>query len=87
MRNPSKDFANDESQPCWYDAGLPNLRHTEAIIVECNTNTSCKNFEMSNIEVFPQSLEAPTVICINATAELNPNLGFDCRNGTYIPTD
>ncbi|KAK4539971.1 hypothetical protein LTR36_009941 [Oleoguttula mirabilis] len=74
------------TNPCWYNVGLPNLTHTEAIIVECNTNTSCKNFEMSNIEVIPQSLDAPSVVCINATQALNPNLGFACANGTYVPT-
>lgn len=74
------------TDPCWYDVGLPNLNHTEAIIIECNTATSCQNFELSNIELIPQSMAAPSVICLNATAALNPRLGFDCRNGTYIPT-
>ncbi|KAF8851495.1 hypothetical protein BDZ45DRAFT_717385 [Acephala macrosclerotiorum] len=32
------------SDLCWYNVGLPNLKHTEAVIVECNTNTSCQNF-------------------------------------------
>ncbi|KAL2222673.1 putative exopolygalacturonase C [Thermoascus aurantiacus ATCC 26904] len=73
------------SDPCWYDDGLPNLKHTEAIIIECNTDSSCNNFTLSNIQIFPQNMEPPTVICVNATAELNPNLGFDCRNGTYVP--
>ncbi|KAI9045547.1 putative extracellular exo-polygalacturonase [Aspergillus affinis] len=71
--------------PCWYDAGLANLNHTEAIIIECNTDKSCKNFVTKNIHLRPQSQEAPTVICIDATAQLNPHLGFDCRNGTYTP--
>lgn len=75
------------SDPCWYDAGLPNLDHTETVIIECNTATSCKNFVVSNIEVIPQSMAPPTVICMNATARLNPQLGFDCRNGTYVPMD
>lgn len=74
------------TDPCWYDVGLPNLTHTEAIIVECNTDTSCKNFQMSNIQVFPQSADSSTVICLNATAELNPELGFACQNGTFVPT-
>jgi polygalacturonase len=25
------------TDPCWYNAGLPNLKQTEAIIIECNT--------------------------------------------------
>ncbi|KAH8773217.1 pectin lyase fold/virulence factor [Hyaloscypha finlandica] len=70
--------------PCWYNAGLPDLKHTEAIIVECNTNSSCTNFVTKNIELFPQDMEDPTVVCFNAMAALNPKLGFDCRNGTFI---
>ena len=73
------------TQPCWYNAGLPNLKHTEAIIIECNTNTSCKNFAVENVQVFPETLQPATVICMNATAALNPNLGFQCANGTYVP--
>jgi polygalacturonase len=74
------------TNPCWYNVGLPNLNHTEAIIMECNTNSSCQNFVAENIQVFPQSLAAPTVICLNASASLNPGLGFACTNGTYLPT-
>ncbi|KAF2767678.1 pectin lyase-like protein [Teratosphaeria nubilosa] len=74
------------TDPCWYDVGLPNLTHTEAIIIECNTDSSCKNFKTSNIDILPQSMDAPSVICINANAELNPSLGFVCANGTYVPS-
>lgn len=74
------------TDPCWYNVGLPALSHTEAIILECNTNVSCSNFEMSNIQLYPQSLAAPTVICMNATAALNPKLGFACKNGTFVPS-
>ncbi|KAK5230372.1 hypothetical protein LTR47_007788 [Exophiala xenobiotica] len=73
------------TDPCWYDVGLPSLKHTEAIIVECNTDTSCKNFVFDNIQVFPEILQPATVICMNATKSLNPNLGFSCANTTYIP--
>lgn len=73
------------TDPCWYNVGLPDLTHTEAIIIECNTNTSCQNFALENIQVFPQSLAPSTVICMNATAQLNPKLGLHCANGTYIP--
>lgn len=73
------------SDPCWYNVGLPNLKHTEAVIVECNTNTSCQNFAVENVQIFPQDLSAPTVICLNATTELNPRLGFECANGTFVP--
>ena len=80
-------YADDVTQPCWYNVGLPNLTHTETTIVECNTAESCKDFTFKNIDVVPQTLARPKVICFNATAELNPKLGFDCANGTYIPTD
>jgi hypothetical protein len=73
------------SDPCWYNLGLPDLQHTEAIIVECNTETSCENFQTENIQVFPQSMADPTVICIDAEAKLNPELGFTCQNGTFVP--
>lgn len=75
------------SGPCWYDAGLPNFNHTETVILECNSATSCKVFSMHNIQVIPQSMAPPTVICINATGQLNGQLGFSCRNGTYVPFD
>ncbi|KAM0328640.1 hypothetical protein ACHAQA_005052 [Verticillium albo-atrum] len=73
------------SDPCWYNVGLPNLKHNEAIIVECNEEDSCQNFEFKNMRIYPQDMSAPTVICMKAEADLNPNLGFDCRNGTYVP--
>lgn len=74
------------TDPCWYNVGLPNLQHTEAVIIECNTNLSCSNFELENIQLVPQSLAAPTAICINATSTLNPHLGIVCENGTFVPT-
>ncbi|CZR64156.1 probable exopolygalacturonase [Phialocephala subalpina] len=74
------------SDPCWYNVGLPNLKHTEAVVVECNTNSSCQNFAVENVQIFPQDLSAPTVVCLNATKELNPRLGFECANGTFVPT-
>lgn len=73
------------TDPCWYDVGLSDLNHTEIAIIECNTDSSCKNFSLNNIQIIPQSMAAPTVICINATQELNPQLGFECRNGTFLP--
>jgi hypothetical protein len=73
------------TDPCWYNAGLPDLKHTEAVIIECNTNSSCMNFALSGIEVFPQNMATPSVVCMNATASLNPHLGFNCANGTFVP--
>ena len=72
------------SDPCWYDLGLPGLKHTEAVI-ECNTNTSCQNFRLEGIQLFPQSLGPPTAVCLNAAAALNPHPVFDCVNGTFVP--
>jgi hypothetical protein len=74
-----------KKQPCWYNQGL-NPTQTESLILQCNTDTSCSGFETHNINVYPQKLEAPSVICFNIEADLNPNLGFDCANGTYVPT-
>ncbi|KFA78787.1 hypothetical protein S40288_08984 [Stachybotrys chartarum IBT 40288] len=74
------------SDPCWYNVGLPNLEHNEAIIIECNEKDSCSDFELKNIRLYPQDMsKPPTVICENVEAGLNPNLGISCRNGTFIP--
>lgn len=72
-------------QPCWYDVGLPDLKHNEAVIIECNEKDSCSDFELKNIRLYPQDMSNPTVICMNAEAGLNPQLGIDCRNGTFVP--
>jgi len=86
----SMDRVLTVSQPCWYDAGLPNLKHNEAIIVECNTNTSCSDFSFENIQLSPQNRLEASVICLNATAKLNPQLGLEvdkngyCVNATYV---
>jgi hypothetical protein len=61
------------------------LDYTEAIIIECNTDSSCKDFALKDIEVVPESMTAPTQICINAMAANNPDLGLACANGTYVP--
>ncbi|KAJ0159171.1 putative exopolygalacturonase C [Colletotrichum tanaceti] len=72
------------TDPCWYNAGLGNLTHSEAIIIECNTEKSCKNFRTKDIKVEPQSKTVPKVICINAMPDLNPKLGFECANDTFV---
>ncbi|KAK6206682.1 glycosyl hydrolase family 28 [Colletotrichum tabaci] len=72
------------TNPCWYNAGLGNLTHSEAIIIECNTEKSCKNFRTKDIKVEPQSKTVPKVICMNAMPDLNPKLGFECANGTFV---
>jgi polygalacturonase len=74
------------SDPCWYNAGYANLMQSESIIIECNTLESCHNITFSNIEVRPQNSLPASKICVSVDAELNPDLGFDCSNGTYVPT-
>ncbi|KAH7017778.1 polygalacturonase [Ilyonectria destructans] len=73
------------SDPCWYNVGLPNLEHNEAIILECYNDKSCKNFKFNDIRIYPQDLSSPSVICMNAKASLNPEMGIDCHNGTFVP--
>ncbi|TPX09185.1 uncharacterized protein E0L32_001645 [Thyridium curvatum] len=69
------------SKPCWYDIGLPsNLNHTEAAIIQCATETSCKNFKVENVRLFPDSGEAPTQICQGVSAETSPHFGLVCAN-------
>lgn len=74
------------TDPCWYNAGYDNLTQTETIIIECNQLESCSNITFSNIEVTPQNSLPATQICVSVDSDLNPDLGFDCTNGTYIPT-
>jgi hypothetical protein len=73
------------SDPCWYNAGLPDLKHTEAVIIQCNTENSCRNFALKDIKLIPQKAEAASLICLRAKADLNPKLGFECTNGTFTP--
>jgi len=70
---------------CWYNVGLPDLTHKEAVIIECNTNSSCRNFALQNIQLFPQDGSSPLAICLNCTAANNPRLGFAGVNGTFVP--
>jgi hypothetical protein len=41
---------------------------------------------MENIQVFPQPMLEPNVICINVGEESNPDLGFRCPGGNYNGT-
>ncbi|KAJ9102864.1 hypothetical protein QFC19_004592 [Naganishia cerealis] len=75
------------TNPCWYEQGLPNLDGTQAIIIECGSDTACQDFKFKNIQLMPYNSEPSSVICLNATAPLNPKLGFECTNGTFIPTN
>ncbi|KAI9648169.1 hypothetical protein NHQ30_002801 [Ciborinia camelliae] len=73
------------TSPCWYDVGLPDRTNSESVVIECNTESSCRNFRLSDIEIYTQDYKNPTVVCINATSELNPSLGIECVNGTFVP--
>lgn len=72
-------------QPCWYDVGLNSPHVTEAVIIECNTEQSCENFTLENIQLYTQNMQPANQICINAAVSLNPHLGIDCVNGTFVP--
>jgi hypothetical protein len=74
------------TDPCWYNVGYPDLTQSESIIIECNEMDSCSNISFQNIEVRPQNSLPPTKICVSVDAELNPELGFECSNGSYVPT-
>ncbi|KAK2054109.1 hypothetical protein LY76DRAFT_523185, partial [Colletotrichum caudatum] len=72
------------TNPCWYNSGLVKLTHTEAVIIGCSSGSSCKGFKTRDIRIDPQSRTVPKVICMNAVPDPNPDLGFECANGTYI---
>jgi len=71
------------TNPCWYDIGYPDLTHREALIIACANKESCQNFKVEDIRVVPTVKMMPSMVCINAEAELNPQLGFECKNGTF----
>ncbi|KAK1989838.1 family 28 glycosyl hydrolase [Colletotrichum falcatum] len=56
----------------------------KAVVIGCSNRTSCTGFQTRDIRIEPQSRTVPKVICMNAGPDLNPNLGFDCANGSYI---
>jgi hypothetical protein len=74
------------SNPCWYHVGFPDLTHREAAIIACGHSQSCKNLRLENILVAPTVKMVPSLVCINVEKELNPNLGFECKNGTFMQT-
>jgi len=45
------------SRPCCYDVGLPSLRHTEAVIIECDADHRqfCQNLELKDIQLILRS--------------------------------
>jgi hypothetical protein len=64
------------SDPCWYDDGLPTLKHTEAVVIECNTESSCNNFKIHNIQIIPQNMEPPTVVLHQCDSPAEPTTGL-----------
>ncbi|KAH8080064.1 pectin lyase fold/virulence factor [Filobasidium floriforme] len=76
------------SDPCWYDASISDRENpgTHSVVLECSNSTTCSGFTMENIQVFPQPVLEPNVICINVGEESNPDLGFRCPGGNYNGT-
>jgi Glycosyl hydrolases family 28 len=72
-------------QPCWYYDGLSGLKHTEAVILGCDSPGSCVNFRLSGINLRPNTGGKATAICTNAPRDLNPRLGFECKTGIFEP--
>lgn len=71
------------SDPCWYhEEGSDG---TQAVIMTCATDESCKNFRVENVQVIPQNYEMPTMMCKGVGAATNPEFGIDCVNGTFVP--
>jgi len=70
------------TDPCWYD--VPGADGTQSIIMQCYNSTSCDDFEFRDIQIIPQSLKAPTVLCNNL--QNTSSLGFLCVNGTFVDT-
>jgi hypothetical protein len=69
---------------CWYD--VPGADGTQSIVIQCANSTSCSDYRLRNIEVVPQSSKPPSVLCTYLESTSNPELGFVCTNGTYVPT-
>ena len=68
---------------CWYH--VPGADGTQSIIMQCTNDTSCQDFEVRDIQIVPQSLTPPTVLCGNL--QNTSSLGFLCVNGTFIGTN
>jgi hypothetical protein len=67
---------------CWY--AVPEADGTQSIVMQCTNNTSCQDFEVRDIQIIPQSLTPPTVLCGNL--QNSSSLGFLCVNGTFVGT-
>jgi len=72
-------------KPCWYYDGLTGLRHNEAVVFQCATGQSCQNFAVESVKLRAQKQEGTSVICKNVVKEMNPRLGFECRDGLFSP--
>ncbi|GFZ45367.1 hypothetical protein JCM24511_03093 [Saitozyma sp. JCM 24511] len=72
------------TNPCWYD--VPGADGTQSIVIQCSNSTSCSDYQLKNIQVTPMSSKPASVLCTYLDAKANPQLGFVCTNGTYVPT-
>lgn len=72
------------SHPCWYE--VEGGDGTQAVIMNCASPETCKNYVLEDIQVVPESDAPPTVLCENVGATTNPNLGMTCENGVFRPT-
>jgi hypothetical protein len=74
---------------CWYYDGLPaDLRHTEAVVMQCAATTAggtsaCRDFELSGIDLKPEGGAKTSAVCENVPREHNPRLGFVCATGEF----
>jgi polygalacturonase len=70
-------------EPCWYNDGLKGLKHTEALIIGCDSTSSCRNFVFKDIDLTPNGGGTTTQMCVNLNASSNPRLGIQCSNGPF----
>jgi hypothetical protein len=62
--------------PCWYYEELPTLKHTKAVILGCDSATSCVDFQMSNRELeADREREARDDLC-ELSGEYEPEFGL-----------
>lgn len=75
--------ASCASNPCWYD--IDGADGTQAVVMTCATDQSCKNFQVDDVQVVPQKDDSPSIMCTQVAAATNPNFGIACINGTFVP--
>jgi hypothetical protein len=68
---------------CWYYDSLPNMKHNEAVIMQCASEESCSNFVVKGMKLKTDTAGPTSVICSNVGKVANPKLGFTCANGPF----